>query len=238
MLCFASAGNTAQRHWSGEFHATASGFQEWQPGQESNDLMPWSAEVSVELCSPYGARYEIVVDDDTSHAIVARSTSVGETEPCCTVARFQPVPTHSYSVRVRHGEGPASHFHLLALGATLRYTTAKGSVPFPADGPEVIAVGAVDEYGHRASYSSCGPNSSRPKPDLVASAPFPSLLRLRPFSGTSASAPQAAALAALVWSRHPAWTAAKVWETLRNSALDLGPPGHDFETGYGLIQLP
>src|SRR5438874_2531202 len=34
MLCFASAGNTAQRHWSGEFHASASGFQEWQPGQE------------------------------------------------------------------------------------------------------------------------------------------------------------------------------------------------------------
>jgi subtilisin family serine protease len=68
--------------------------------------------------------------------------------------------------------------------------------------------------------------------------PFPSLWRPRPFSGTSASAPQAAAMAALIWSRRPAWTAAQVWDSLRQSARDLGPPGHDFETGYGLIQLP
>ena len=60
----------------------------------------------------------------------------------------------------------------------------------------------------------------------------------RPFTGTSAAAPQAAGLAALVWSRHPDWTAAQVQEALRTAARDLGPAGHDFETGYGLIHLP
>ena len=53
--------------------------------------------------------------------------------------------------------------------------------------------------GPRASratpeYSSCGPNSLRPKPDVVAPVPFASLWRPRPFGGTSAAAPQAAAL--------------------------------------------
>jgi len=102
----------------------------------------------------------------------------------------------------------------------------------------VIAVGAVDDEGRRCPYSSCGPNSRSPKPDLVAAVPFPTTLRDRPFGGTSAAAPQGAALAAILWSRHADWPAAKVRETLQKSALDLGPPGHDNETGYGLIRLP
>ena len=120
----------------------------------------------------------------------------------------------------------------------MRYATARSSIPFPGDGPEVLAVGAVDTAGQRVDYSSCGPVSSRHKPDLVAQVPFPSLWRPRPFSGTSAAAPQAAGLAALVWSRHPGWTARQVRDSLLHSAHDLGPPGPDDETGYGLIELP
>jgi subtilisin family serine protease len=99
-------------------------------------------------------------------------------------------------------------------------------------------VGAVDESGRRTPYSSCGPNSSQPKPDLVAPVPFASFTRWQPFSGTSAAAPQAAALAVLWWSRYPGWTAAQIRQALIQSARDLGPKGHDFETGYGLIHLP
>src|SRR5439155_21513626 len=102
------------------------------------------------------------------------------------------------------------------------------------DGPEVIAVAAVDAKGQRQPYSSCGPNSAEPKPDLAAPVPFLSLWRARPFAGTSAAAPQAAAAAALVWSQNPLWTARQVREALQGAAHDLGPIGHDPETGYGL----
>ncbi len=102
----------------------------------------------------------------------------------------------------------------------------------------MVAVGAVDGEGRRAPYSSCGPNSPQPKPDLVAPVPFPSLCRERPFTGTSAAAPQAAAAAALWWCRHPDWSPAQVRETLCRTARDLGPPGHDWETGNGLLALP
>ena len=47
-----------------------------------------------------------------------------------------------------------------------------------------------------------------------------------------------AALAALLWSHAPQWTAHQVRQTLTASAHDLGPAGHDDETGYGLIGLP
>src|SRR5262249_53367840 len=129
-------------------------------------------------------------------------------------------------------------FHIVALHAGLSESTVAGSVAFPADGPEVIAVGAVDRAGKRLSYSACGSESVRAKPDLVAPVPFDSAWRAKPFAGTSAAAPQAAALAALLWSRSPDWTAERVRSTLSKSATDLGPPGYDTETGFGLVHLP
>jgi subtilisin family serine protease len=76
------------------------------------------------------------------------------------------------------------------------------------------------------------------KPDFVAPVPFPTTLRSQAFTGTSAAAPQAAALAAVLWSRHLNWTAEEVHATLIKSARDVGPPGPDCETGYGMIKLP
>jgi subtilisin family serine protease len=124
------------------------------------------------------------------------------------------------------------------LGGGLRYSVRRGSIPFPGDGPEVVAVGAVGADGHRLAYSSCGPNSPRPKPELVAPVPFPSLWRSRPFAGTSAAAPQAAALAVLLWSRHPDWTPLQVRATLCSAARHAGTTRHNCDTGYGQIHLP
>src|SRR5262249_54967173 len=67
-LCFASAGNTAQRHWSGLFHDAGKGFHDWRSGHVANTLTPWGTEeVSVELCwhSP-GKDFDLIIDDITS----------------------------------------------------------------------------------------------------------------------------------------------------------------------------
>ena len=238
-LCFACAGNTAQRHWAGTFHPDPDGFHEWAPGRRDNRLTPWGTEpVSVEVCWQGAADYDLTVDDAATGAPVAQSPARAGVSRWCAVARFLPQPGHVYRVLLRAASGRPGHFHLAALGSGLGIATAHGSIPFPGDGPEVVAVGAVDATGKRTSYSSCGPNSPEPKPDLVATVPFPSLWRARPFAGTSAAAPQAAALAALLWSRSPKWTARQVRQALYSSAHDLGPAGPDDETGYGLIGLP
>jgi subtilisin family serine protease len=239
-LCFASAGNVARRHWSGTFRDHGDGFHEWRPGQADNLVTPWGTEehTSVELCWRGDADYDVFVYDARSGAPVASSPARPGVARGCAVARFTPEPGHVYRARVRLARGPAVPFHFVALGADLGVAMARGSVCFPADGPEVLAVGAVDRSGKRMAYSACGPNSCGPKPDLVAVVPFPSLWRERPFAGTSAAAPQAAAAAALLWSAHPDWTARQVGEALRTAALDLGPKGHDFETGYGMVRLP
>jgi subtilisin family serine protease len=239
LLFFASAGNTAQRHWGGVYHAAADGLHEWAPGRTWNTLTPWSDErISVELCWSGETDYEVVVREASSETEVSRSTTCHAGDDGCAVARFTPSTGKRYQVSVKLLHGKPSAFHLVVLGGYLGCARAQGSIPFPADGPEVVAVGAVDTNGQRVDYSSCGPNSKQPKPDLVAAVPFPSLCRARPFSGTSAAAPQAAGLAGLIWSAHPDWPAKKVRETLLHAAHDLGPVGHDDETGYGLIRLP
>jgi hypothetical protein len=239
ILCFASAGNTAQRHWAGPYHPGRNGDHEWVPGEAKNGLSPWGEEeVSVEMCWQGSGDFDLRVSDRATNKEEARSLARTNGDRSTAVARFLPKTGHSYDVRVRLARGSPGPFHLVALGAWLNHSTARGSIPFPGDGEDVISVGAVTAAGERMAYSSCGPNSRKPKPDLVAPVPFPSLLRARPFGGTSASAPQAAGMAALCLSRHPGWSGAQVRHALEKAAKDLGPPGHDCETGYGMIRMP
>jgi subtilisin family serine protease len=237
LLCFASAGNTAQRHWSGIYHDGGRGSHQWSDGVFDNAIRPWGTErVSVELATTPGSALGISVVDAASGQVIGHAAAQGAASTA--TVRFSPQSGHDYALRVSGAPRSKAFFHLVVLGGGLQYTTEHGSIPFPGDGPEVIAVGAVYPSGHRLAYSSCGPNSDYPKPDFVAPVPFPSAWRSKPFSGTSAAAPQAAALAALLFAKHPDWSARQVRKALVAAAEDLGPPGHDCETGFGCVRLP
>ncbi len=240
VLCFASAGNTTDRHWGGAFKDSGAGFHEWQPGQKDNLLRPSGEEpVVVELYAHPGSSYALYVYDDATGKEVEHARTTGPEEDRSSVAvRFPAHVDRAYRVRVRLLHGPGGPFHLTTTYCTLSITVARNNICFPADGATVVAMGAVDDQGQRQAYSACGPNSSRPKPDFVAAVPVPTQVRARPFGGTSAAAPQGAALAALLFSRHLSWSPDQVRGALRLAALDLGPPGHDYETGYGLLRLP
>jgi hypothetical protein len=74
------------------------------------------------------------------------------------------------------------------------------------------------------------------KPDLTAadgvSATPPGFA---PFFGTSAAAPHAAAIAALVWSYNPTLTPDQVHEILTNSCIDIMNKGWDRDSGNGIL---
>ena len=127
-------------------------------------------------------------------------------------------------------------------------------ITVPADGPGVVAVGAVHPVSSAlAPFSSRGPTADgRIKPDVVApgqsivtvsgrGAGFAedphSLQEYRRLSGTSFSAPIVSGACALLLQLHPEWTPAEVADALRSTATDLGPAGPDTLFGWGLIDV-
>lgn len=74
------------------------------------------------------------------------------------------------------------------------------------------------------------------KPDYTAAdGAFSKTPGFLPFYGTSAAAPHAAGIAALLQSAKPSATAAQIKAALSNSALDIMAPGVDRDSGAGII---
>ncbi len=110
----------------------------------------------------------------------------------------------------------------------------------PADGFNVIAVGAVDSFGIRSSFSSYGPSfDGRIKPEVmamgtavkVASATLTTGYSRA--SGTSFSCPLAGGVAALVLSAHPSLTPPQVREAMMRTASRAKNPDNYY--GYGIL---
>lgn len=237
-LFFASAGNLAQRHWSGRFQDDGERRHVWQVDRIENRIRPWGRQpVSVEVTGSASSTYRLSVIDE-------RGQTVAEDCPLSAPAvhgrcvRFLPDGARNYQVRLELLKGPGDHFRLIALGADLELWTKGGCMVFPGDSREVIAVGALAVRGERLPTSSIGQGEKWVKPDCVAIVPFPSRLRASPFGGTSAAAPQAAALTALLWSRKPSAKPDTIRAYLFRNCINCGPVGPDSETGHGQIHLP
>lgn len=121
--------------------------------------------------------------------------------------------------------------------------TAWGHIIAPADGPDVIAAGAVDDDGRIASFSSPGPTADgRTKPEVcalgvhnfvAASSPTSGNSSYQWGSGTSYATPLVAGVVALLLEAHPDWTPKHVRDALMKTADRSGAPDNDY--GWGIV---
>lgn len=126
----------------------------------------------------------------------------------------------------------------LLISAAGNSADRDNAVIYPAAYPEVLAVGATDHadtvppFSQRHAYVSL----VAPGVDIPSTAWEGSGIgRYALATGTSAAAPHVAGLAALIWSLEPSLSNDEVRQLLLDTAEDLGPPGRDTASGYGLI---
>ena len=110
---------------------------------------------------------------------------------------------------------------------------------FSADGPRPVF---YDRNGHKLNGGvtfASGGGVVRNKPDLTAAdgvtTTLPSFTFLNPFFGTSAAAPHAGAIAALIKSAVPKINGDKMRKAMINGSIDIMATGKDRDSGAGIV---
>ena len=120
------------------------------------------------------------------------------------------------------------------------YNADHNTLNAPADGFNVITVGAVNSSGIRSSFSSVGNTvDGRIKPDIMAMgegvtvASTTDITGYTRLNGTSFSCPLSAGVAALLLSAKPQATNVQIRDALRNTASNSTSPNREY--GWGII---
>ena len=117
------------------------------------------------------------------------------------------------------------------------FSTSSVVEPFSSDGPRRIFFTGAGAAITAGNFSSTG--GSVLQQPLITAADGVEVSGAggfeNPFFGTSAAAPHAAAIAALLRSAKPTLTAAQVKTALMSTALDIAAAGVDRDSGYGIV---
>jgi hypothetical protein len=123
-------------------------------------------------------------------------------------ARYSHTPAYGVSP-------PLLEYFSSAGGTPIYFDTAGNPVYVVRQKPEIVAPDGGDTTFFGADYEGNG---------------FPN------FFGTSAAAPHAAGVAALLREQDPALTPDEMYTALQDTAIDMGAAGVDFDSGHGLIR--
>ncbi len=250
--------------WGHGTHIAGTIAEATNNGLEAAGLAPDALIMPVKACGwvveqgKYGCPMNVVadaIDWATVHGADVINLSLGGTAPSTSLQRAAIERAQSAGIVVVASSGNGGQD---LIGDSELY--------YPAALPGVIAVGATDSKGVRASYSNYGTSPEDPERNLDLVAPGgddddplgrwiaqntftdfclrkvppqpvdPAAFATCGISGTSQAAPHVSAVAALILSLQPDLRDDQVRELLQCSARDLGAPGFDLEYGYGMVQ--
>lgn len=239
------AEHTTPTDLSGHGTATMSVIVGAEDGGTSIGMAPGANWIAAKIFDDSGAAtatavhqsFQWVLDPDhnpnTNDAprVVNGSWSVGS-GPGCDLS-FQP------DVQALRAAG------ILPVFAAGNFGPGGSSSVSPANYPEALAVGAVDNSGGLYAASGRGPSTCGGRtgvfPDLVAPGVNVRTADRYGFyqtlSGTSIAAPHAAGALTLLLSARPDLTADQQATALRSGAGDLGAAGPDDDTGAGMLDV-
>lgn len=243
----ASAGNLGRGHWHGRFGPDAAGRHGFPDGPR-NYLLD-GEDRRAELWLSWGDTgerggnatdftLELYRSDGTGPRLVAESRPyTGDAVPNeRVVARIDPAGTYYYVLR---GPRTAAGTRVEVSSPThaFQFRERAGSVVAPATAEAAVSVGAYDPRDGRVEpFGSAGPTTDgRQGIDVVA----PDRLRAAGepdgLVGSSAAAPYAAGVVALLLDAGGDLPPGTVERLLETTARDVGPDGVDPVAGHGLL---
>ena len=110
-------------------------------------------------------------------------------------------------------------------------------ISYPGANAHVLTVGATDETDTPVPFTTRSPyvDLAAPGVDIPVASALDRGWRAE--DGTSFSSPIVAGAAAWLWTARPTLDAGQVAEILRRSARDVGAPGYDQASGYGILDM-
>lgn len=166
------------------------------------------------------------------------NTSLGYTEFWDPAQNYTYADMNGNTARITIGANMASSKGMLCVNSAGN----SGNSPWkyigaPADGFDILAVGAVDANGVQASFSSIGPShDGRVKPNVTAMGEGTAVVyssgNVGPGNGTSFSGPVVAGAAACLWQANPTLTNTELKSFIEQSASLY--PSWDTLFGYGI----
>jgi len=246
ILWINSAGNQAQTHYRGVFTDTdGDGFHEFDNnGSEGmgiyamgDDLLALNWDDWEQGSEDYSL---LLLNQDME--LIASSENIqdgGDDSAEIFSYDFRHKGIYYVAIRAEHYTRPAL-FDFFTYDSDVEFPSAAGSLLTPADAFGSFTVGAVETFDETlAVYSSQGPtDDGRLKPDISAPTGMQTMTYAdKSFAGTSASAPQVAGAAALIWQANPDFSQSDVKDFLVARAVDKGVLGPDNEYGAGRLWL-
>jgi hypothetical protein len=259
-----SAGNAAQRHWSGSFiDNDADRFHNFSGTDEANNVTIASGE---QYCATLkwdswpttSLDFDLYLYSFASGTFVSGSTAEqsGTQPPVESFCYTNPGSTGTFGLVIYRFCPPDDvgipcpvvtlpRFDIFSLSRSLEYQVAAGSIAEPAAAPGALAVGAICwQNSTLQPYSSQGPTiDGRVKPDISGQDATSSWVYgvaagcTGGFTGTSAAAPHVAGAAALAQQANPTFTPEQLQGFLEGRAVELGTVGKDNQHGSGKLWL-
>ncbi len=241
-----SAGNNADKHYSGQYTDTdGNTVHEFFDGSEFLSFYPFGVTRIGLSWDDWESRTQdidlVVVDADGNLIIGSSDIQNGSIEPTEFISYEFGDEGPYFLAIIGTNITRNVNLNLQFFSAELdeEYIVREYSLLSPGDSPYSLTVGATYwQTDELESYSSWGPSlDGRLKPEISAPTGISSAAFEGEFYGTSASAPHVSAASALVMQAYPAFSPQDVRDYLMAQSIDLGDPGEDILYGAGRLWL-
>lgn len=245
-LVVISAGNQRQRHWEGGFtNSNGNEFLDWTPNDERVCVpdcgVRFAGTINIYFDYPNtgdGSDYALDLVNPVERTLLATSQRTVVTNDRILEQIQVNVPSQAIDMQLRRTAGPANDdLEVHVYGASsIETPISASSITPPSASPAAVSVAAYDRgTGQTATYSSVGPtDDGRQAPTLTGYTNINTPSGV--FTGTSASAPYVAGVAALIESGTPTdQSPVALEQRLTESADDVGALGVDTKSGTGVV---